>query len=99
MLQVHDGRLYVNGVAREEPFIYQQPAYTLGKLVVPPGDVSLCHTAARIPTLGICLVLGYGMLEQICQLHALQWCFPLAHTHTHTLPTFACMASAPCVSA
>jgi hypothetical protein len=38
--QVHDGRLYVNGVARDEPFIYQKPAYTLGKLVVPPGDVS-----------------------------------------------------------
>lgn len=38
--QVHDGTLYVNGVARDEPFIYQKPAYTLGKLVVPPGDVS-----------------------------------------------------------
>ncbi len=40
--QVHDGTLYVNGVARKEPFIYEKPGYTLGKLVVPPGDVS--HT-------------------------------------------------------
>jgi hypothetical protein len=39
-LQVHDGTLFVNGQARTEPFIYQKPAYTLGKLVVPPGDVS-----------------------------------------------------------
>jgi hypothetical protein len=40
LLQVHDGTLFVNGQARTEPFIYQKPAYTLGKLVVPPGDVS-----------------------------------------------------------
>jgi hypothetical protein len=39
---VHDGTLFVNGQARVEPFIYQKPAYTLGKLVVPPGDVSGC---------------------------------------------------------
>jgi hypothetical protein len=53
-VQVHDGTLYVNGVAREEPFIYQKPAYTLGKLVVPPGDVSgrlgvtCCCTSASL---------------------------------------------------
>eukprot|EP00882_Tetradesmus_deserticola_P017784 GHRQ01019076.1.p1 GENE.GHRQ01019076.1~~GHRQ01019076.1.p1 ORF type:complete len:233 (+),score=80.62 GHRQ01019076.1:216-914(+) len=39
-VEVHDGTLFVNGQARSEPFIYQRPAYTLGKLVVPPGDVS-----------------------------------------------------------
>lgn len=44
LLQVHDGTLFVNGVARDEPFIYQKPAYTLGKLVVPPGDVSATTT-------------------------------------------------------
>jgi signal peptidase I len=38
-VEVHDGTLYVNGQPRTEPFIYQRPAYTLGKLVVPPGDV------------------------------------------------------------
>jgi hypothetical protein len=38
--QVKGGKLYVNGVARVEPFINEPPAYTLGKLVVPPGDVS-----------------------------------------------------------
>jgi len=39
-VEVHDGNLYVNGMARQEPFINERPAYTLGKLVVPPGDVS-----------------------------------------------------------
>jgi hypothetical protein len=61
LLQVHDGRLYVNGVAREEPFIYQKPAYTLGKLVVPPGDVSLCSPAANA---GFCAMQG----------HVSHWC-------------------------
>lgn len=49
LLQVHDGTLYVNGQPRNEPFTYQKPAYTLGKLVVPPGDVSVhCSTAATL---------------------------------------------------
>eukprot|EP00879_Flechtneria_rotunda_P002964 GHRR01003181.1.p1 GENE.GHRR01003181.1~~GHRR01003181.1.p1 ORF type:complete len:291 (+),score=83.30 GHRR01003181.1:106-978(+) len=38
-VEVHDGVLFVNGQPRNEPYIYQKPAYTLGKLVVPPGDV------------------------------------------------------------
>jgi hypothetical protein len=38
--QVHDGTLYVNGAPRTEPFIKEAPRYVLGKLVVPPGDVS-----------------------------------------------------------
>jgi hypothetical protein len=37
--QVHDGKLFVNGNARVEPFINEPPAYILPKLVVPPGDV------------------------------------------------------------
>lgn len=47
--QVHDGALFVNGVPRTEPFIYERPAYTLAKLVVPPGDVRavVVATAAR----------------------------------------------------
>ena len=40
VVQVHDGTLYVNGVPRQEPFTYEKPRYVLGKLVVPPGDVS-----------------------------------------------------------
>lgn len=48
LLQVHDGSLFVNGVARDEPFIYQKPAYTLGKLVVPPGDVSATTTTNAV---------------------------------------------------
>ena len=40
LTKVHDGKLFVNGEARMEPFINEPPAYTLPKLVVPPGDVS-----------------------------------------------------------
>ena len=36
---MHDGKLFVNGSARVEPFINETPLYTLPKLVVPPGDV------------------------------------------------------------
>jgi hypothetical protein len=50
LLQVHDGTLFVNGRARTEPFIYQKPAYTLGKLVVPPGDVSGGHHILNLNT-------------------------------------------------
>jgi signal peptidase I len=39
-VQVKDGTLYVNSVARTEPFIYEKPKYEMPKLVVPPGDVS-----------------------------------------------------------
>lgn len=39
-MQVHDGALYVNGKARNEPYIYQKPAYKLQKLTVPPNNVS-----------------------------------------------------------
>jgi hypothetical protein len=38
--QVRGGVLYVNGVAQDEPFIAEAPAYVLNKLTVPPGDVS-----------------------------------------------------------
>lgn len=40
--QVHDGKLYVNGQARKEPYIYQAPAYTMQKLKVPANKVSSC---------------------------------------------------------
>ncbi|EFJ48575.1 hypothetical protein VOLCADRAFT_104633 [Volvox carteri f. nagariensis] len=38
-IEVRNGRTYVNGVARNEPFIAEQPLYEMPKLVVPPGDV------------------------------------------------------------
>lgn len=38
-LEVHDGKLYVNGQARKEPYIYQAPAYTMQKLKVPANKV------------------------------------------------------------
>ena len=37
---MHDGTLYVNGVARTEPFINERPNYVLERLTIPPGDVS-----------------------------------------------------------
>ena len=40
--QVHDGKLYVNGQARKEPYIYQAPAYTMQKLKVPANKVNSC---------------------------------------------------------
>jgi hypothetical protein len=56
-LQVHDGALYVNGEARREPFIYQQPTYTLGKLVVPPGDVSAANSVKALAADCCCTLL------------------------------------------
>lgn len=38
-VEVHDGTLFVNGVAQTEPFINEKPAYFLERLTVPPGDV------------------------------------------------------------
>jgi hypothetical protein len=38
--QVRGGTLYVNGLPRTEPFIFERPGYTLSRLVVPQGDVS-----------------------------------------------------------
>jgi signal peptidase I len=37
--QVHDGRLYVNGRARYEPYLEEPPRYTLGRRAVPPEHV------------------------------------------------------------
>lgn len=39
--QVRNGRTYVNGVARSEPFIAESPLYEMPRLLVPPGDVSV----------------------------------------------------------
>ena len=38
--QVRNGRTYLNGVMRNEPFIPEEPQYEMPALVVPPGDVS-----------------------------------------------------------
>ncbi len=46
-LQVANEKLYVNGVAQVEPFINEQPAYTLAKQTVPPGAVSAKHAAVH----------------------------------------------------
>ncbi|KAF5842697.1 peptidase S24/S26A/S26B/S26C [Dunaliella salina] len=39
VIEVHDGTLFVNGQPQKEPFIKEQPSYTLEKMTVPPGDV------------------------------------------------------------
>ena len=36
-VEVRGGRLVVNGVAREEPYINESPRYEMPQLVVPPG--------------------------------------------------------------
>ena len=41
-VEVAGGRLIVNGVARDEPYINERPAYTLPRLVVPPDHVFVC---------------------------------------------------------
>ncbi|KAK9828704.1 hypothetical protein WJX72_001608 [[Myrmecia] bisecta] len=38
-VEVKKGRLFVNGQPREEPFIAEQPAYRLARLIVPAGQV------------------------------------------------------------
>lgn len=38
-VEVKQGQLFVNGKAQVEPFINERPAYTMPKLVVPPGEV------------------------------------------------------------
>ncbi|WPT11718.1 Chloroplast processing peptidase [Picochlorum sp. SENEW3] len=38
-VQVKNGKLIVNGVARSEPYINEKPKYTLAPFVVPPGHV------------------------------------------------------------
>ncbi|GFR44261.1 hypothetical protein Agub_g5465 [Astrephomene gubernaculifera] len=38
-VEVHNGRTYVNGVARSEPFTAEHPLYEMPRVVVPPGDV------------------------------------------------------------
>ncbi|KAG2434639.1 hypothetical protein HXX76_007533 [Chlamydomonas incerta] len=38
-IEVRNGRTYVNGVARTEPFIAESPLYEMPRLLVPPGDV------------------------------------------------------------
>lgn len=38
-VQVKNGKLIVNGVARSEPYINEKPNYTLDPFVVPPGHV------------------------------------------------------------
>ena len=41
-VEVKDGALFVNGVARREPFVNERPAYVLAPLVVPEGCVFVC---------------------------------------------------------
>ena len=38
-MQVRNGKMFVNGVAQEEPFINERPSYVLNKMKVPPGEV------------------------------------------------------------
>lgn len=45
-MQVHDGQLFVNDRARNEPYIYQAPLYTLPKFTIPKDNVSSTHMAA-----------------------------------------------------
>ena len=41
-MQVRGGKLIVNGQARVEPYINEQPHYQLPKLTVPPDYVFVC---------------------------------------------------------
>jgi len=41
-VEVRNGTLFVNGVARNEPFINEKPTYNLPKLVVPEDNVFVC---------------------------------------------------------
>ena len=39
VVEVHRGKLFLNGVAMDEPFILEPPKYDLPALTVPSGDV------------------------------------------------------------
>ena len=41
-VEVKNGTLFVNGVARKEPFLNEKPSYVLPALVVPEGNVFVC---------------------------------------------------------
>jgi signal peptidase I len=41
-VEVKRGMLFVNGVARVEPFINEKPSYVLPRLIVPEGSVFVC---------------------------------------------------------
>ncbi|KAG2492036.1 hypothetical protein HYH03_009765 [Edaphochlamys debaryana] len=56
VIEVHDGRTYVNGVQRTEPFINEPPKYDMPRLRVPPGDPSLMCVMA-LPARR-CFVMG-----------------------------------------
>eukprot|EP00983_Pelagomonas_calceolata_P060049 1146205-Pelagomonas_calceolata.AAC.5 len=70
-LRVHDGTLFVNGQPQKEPYIKEQPSYTLEKMTVPPGDVSVSaveihvdaeaskHEMIRYCTLTVAAGLGH----------------------------------------
>ncbi len=55
--QVRSGKVFVNGVPRTEPFINEQPAYEMPRLVVPPGDVSDGSAGACRTNLCTCTVV------------------------------------------
>jgi signal peptidase I len=81
-LQVHDGKLFVNGVARDEPFIAQQPAYTLGRLVVPPGDVSWVGVGCCRGARGLLASPGSAAKLPCAKLCAYHLPLPAAACHT-----------------
>ncbi len=37
-VEVHDGTVYINGVALVEPYLNEKPRYTLGPMVIPEGE-------------------------------------------------------------
>ncbi|MCR4441403.1 MAG: signal peptidase I [Peptococcaceae bacterium] len=38
-VEIKDGKLYVNGEAKEEPYLNEPIQYTFNKMVVPPGKI------------------------------------------------------------
>ena len=73
-IQVHDGKLYVNGKARNEPYIYQAPAYKMQKLTVPSDNVSLYYAWALCQS-----VLALSVVTQIG--HCVSCALVIAHKH------------------